>query len=173
MAAADLGKKIKLILSNIDDVRPIYVTQKQIPSPMTDPPFIVTDPNDVHMSHEQVGVLKTLYGQCSPEEKVLFISFLLGEMAERYVPVIVATLLHTDHLGELVSALSTKEGAWKSVEVRTLVWAVLQTTLAHEPHRFTEKDLTRLEAARHRDATSARIAEKNALLSRKRQLPRH
>lgn len=171
-ATEEVQKHIKLILSETRPGEPSYprrgTTTKLLdpgdPPTKMDPPYIVTDPKEVEMTQEQVGLLKILYGQCSPELKSSFPALLLAEATERNVSIVVLTLLETGHLSEVMETLLNKMPAG-GLSLRRLTWKALRGILVFQSHRFTDDDLTKLEDLRKRDASWSRITEKKEVAS--------
>jgi hypothetical protein len=166
----DLRREIKLVLSQVNPSEPIYTLRAlklfgpSSPEDLGDSPFIVTDPREIDVINEQVGLLKMLYGKCSQRLKPSFPVLLLKEIAESNAEVIVVTLVHTGHLRQLLGAF--RGGAF-TPRLRRKMWQAIRGMLSFEPHRFTGDDLTRVEKIRKENVKWASDLEKFV----KRRLP--
>jgi hypothetical protein len=153
----DLLGKIKVILSQAHPAQAAYTYRgRQIlglaeQSSNTDSIFIAADPAEVELAHEQVTLLKVLYGQISPELQASFPTLLLAEINESNSTVTVLTLLHIGHLNELIKLLSAKTPAGKA-HLRYRIWNAIRMALTFESHRFTQDDLSKLDKTQKRDA---------------------
>jgi len=146
---AELRAKIKLILGQVMRNAFIYTlpgtdTRASLGSQMPSGEVPVAAPGAVEMRNEQVVLLMRLYSGCRPKSQRLFPSLLLSEITLQVVPVIVQVILQTGHLQHLEKLLADAKRL--SLQIRAHMWEAIREALQMEAHRFSEEDLTRLEA---------------------------
>jgi len=143
----ELRSNIKLILSQVSQDAPIYTlssTRTFIPGSLEIP---ILPPGAAQKTNEQVVLLTRLYSGCRSELQKSFPVLLLSEITTRTAAVIVHALLETGTLSHLEKALADTTRL-PTLELRTRVWEAIRAGLQMEAHRFSEEDLTRLEAMR-------------------------
>jgi hypothetical protein len=158
---AALQEKMKLILSQVKDNTVPYSYRNPVAALTLANPTksaestIVVPPGDVQMIHEQVLALRTLYSQCSPSQQAEFVP---SQTSEKNAAVIVHTVLDVGGLAGLLDALKNPK-AFNGAK-RLIVWRTIREKLAHESHRFTEKDLSLIDEVRVAESSRVRVAMK-------------
>lgn len=147
---AELRSNIKLILSQISRYPVIYTypgttNEASLRSQTQSGEVPIAAPGAVEMSNEQVKLLMRLYSGSPPKSQKLFPALLLSEISRETATVITQAVLQTGHLQHLEKALAGSDKQL-SLEIRSKVWATIREALQMEEHRFSEMNLTRLEA---------------------------
>jgi hypothetical protein len=147
----ELKEKIKLILSQAERYAHIYA----------DPAFDfdqrvrsfgahtipIAAPGEALVTNEQVFLLRMLYAHCGPELQERFPLLLLENLNENTAAIIVHTIFDIGHLPALAKAFREKRPTL-TITTRLIVWYRVREKLATEAHRFTEQDLTDVDAMR-------------------------
>jgi hypothetical protein len=162
----EIKGKIRLILSQVEPAARIY-HERGLAEAMRDAaltgevsefyrlagslgakPNPIAAPGQFAVTHPQVEILRALYTSLPAPRQRKFATMLLSEISERTARVIVHTILDLGYLKVLETFLS---GSTASVPVRVIAWSTVKDALAHEPHRFTELDLSTLERMQKTD----------------------
>jgi len=176
-AAAELKRKVQLILSQVRPDTPFYTFRTPHLAALAaivlrdnDPPRIQAA-GDVEVMHEQVVALKTLYAQSPPNLQKDFAALLMSQSTTANAAVIVHVIVEIGALPVLVDALKATNAT--DAAKRRLMWQSLREKLAHESHRFAEGDLTVIDEAREAELARVRVAEKAATAAKVRRLRPH
>ncbi len=149
---AELRSNIKLILGQVMRNPVIYTlpgttNKASLESQSRSGEVPIAPPGVVEMSNEQVVLLMRLYSGRGSKSQKLFPALLLSEITRQTVAVIIQVILQTGHLQHLEKALAGN-AKQLTAEIRSQVWETVREALQMESHRFSEGDLTRLEAMR-------------------------
>jgi hypothetical protein len=148
---AELRSNIKLILSQVMKSVVIYTypgsgKEAVLQHRAQSGEIVIAPPGLVELSNQQVVLLVRLYSACGSPLQESFPTVLLSEMTLQTASVIVQVLLQTGHLRHLEKFLADSKQL--AADVRFRVWDTIREALKMEAHRFSEEDLSKLEAMR-------------------------
>ena len=145
MTAEELKRRISYILSQVGQDEVIYRFPSVDPLRSASADFVAA-PGEAEIANEKLLLLRRLYGQCAPELRTQFVSFLLGNLKPGNAYFICHAVLAIGNLSNLKQDLLCS-----IIEIAEGLWASLAHKLQMESHWFSEADLNLLEEV-HRAA---------------------